>query len=71
MSVDHIAHLDKEILFLNSNLTLLNIFLKLNPEDKNFYAYSGLAIFKFRNKDTKKHISATSGREKIYEKVDH
>ena len=53
MSVDHIAHLDKEILFLNSNLTLFNIFLKLNPEDKNFYAYSGLATFKFRNKDTK------------------
>ena len=50
---------------MDRNLTLVDIFLKLNPNAKIFDAYSSLAEFQFRNKEAEKKVGELSGGKRI------
>ena len=65
LGVEQVAYLDQELSFLDRNLTLVDIFLKLNPDAKIFDAYYALAEFQFRNKDAEKKVGDLSGGERI------
>lgn len=65
IGVKNIAFLDQDVSFLNENLTLIDNFLKLNPNTTRYDAYHALAAFKFRNAEAEKKVSALSGGEKI------
>ncbi len=65
VGVEHVAYLDQSVSFLNYDLTLVNNFLKLNPNASAFDAYSALAQFNFRNKAAEKTVASLSGGEKM------
>lgn len=65
VGVDRMAYLDQAVSFLNSNESLVENFLKLNPHAKPFDAYSVLAAFRFRNNNAEKQVKFLSGGERI------
>jgi ATPase subunit of ABC transporter with duplicated ATPase domains len=65
LGIEQVAYLDQELSFLDRNLTLVDNFLKLNPDAKNFDAHEALARFQFRNGDAQKKVGDLSGGERI------
>lgn len=65
IGVDYIAYLDQEVGFLDSDITLVDNFLRLNSSCQSFDAYSALAVFNFRNVDAEKKVSRLSGGERM------
>lgn len=65
VGVEHVSYLDQGVSFLNHDLTLVDNFLKLNPNTNAFDAYSALAQFNFRNKAAEKTVASLSGGEKM------
>ncbi len=65
IGVDNVAYLDQSINFLDDNLSIIDNFLKLNPDSKPFDAYSALARFNFRNIDAEKCVKDLSGGGRI------
>ena len=65
LGVEQVAYLDQNLSFLDKSLTIVDNYLKLNPDSKIFDAYSSLAEFQFRNKDAEKIVAELSGGERI------
>lgn len=65
LGVEHISYLDQTCSILNPELSILDNFLYLNEDTNINTAYTNLATFLFRNKDTHKLIKHLSGGEKI------
>jgi len=65
VGVNSIGYLDQTVSCLDHDLSLIDNFLKQNPNAKPFDAYRALAAFKFRNIDTEKNVKALSGGERV------
>jgi ATPase subunit of ABC transporter with duplicated ATPase domains len=65
LGTDYVSYLDQGASLLNSELSILENFMHLNPDANENEAYQYLAQFLFRNKSTHKLIKDLSGGEKL------
>jgi len=65
IGVDHIVYLDQTVSFLESKLSIMDNFLKINPSATVHDAYKALASFNFINHDAEKLVVHLSGGEKM------
>ena len=65
IGVNRVVYLDQTVSLLQPGETLIENFLRLNTDAKQFDAYHALAAFMFRNKDAEKMACELSGGEKI------
>lgn len=65
LGTDRIHYLDQHAKQLAPDLSILENFLKLNPDTTENEAYQALALFLFRNDAARKMVNALSGGEKL------
>lgn len=65
LGVEHVAYLDQSMSFLDSRLSIIDNFLKRNPELKIFDAYSALSYFDFCDQEVHKEVGQLSGGERM------
>jgi len=65
IGTEYIRYLDQNASLLNTNLSILDNFMELNPDAKENDAYRGLAQFLFRNVAALKMVKDLSGGEKL------